>query len=99
MRLKPLFVKYLPGLRLFSSRSATKTIAGTSTSSTKELKGADPRKFQHTYQLHSVQKGSVEPMSEEDEGGIRVQHEYELHSDRGRASRLDELDGGSGIKW
>ncbi|KAM7223543.1 hypothetical protein V8F06_001017 [Rhypophila decipiens] len=100
MRLKPLFVKYLPGLKLFSSKQQqTKTIAGTWTSSTKELHGTDPRKVQHTYQLHSVQKGSVDPiMSEEDEGGIRVQHEYDIHSDRGRVSRLDDLDGG-GSKW
>ncbi|KAM7184565.1 hypothetical protein V8F20_012175 [Naviculisporaceae sp. PSN 640] len=99
MRLKPLFVKYLPGLRLFSSKQATKSAPRTWTTSTKELRGTDPRKVHHTYQLHSVQKGSVDPMSE-DEGGIRVQHEYDIHSDRGRVSRLDDLESlEGGTKW
>ncbi|KAK3389212.1 hypothetical protein B0H63DRAFT_389980 [Podospora didyma] len=65
MRLKPLIVRYLPQLGLFSSRNTSghnniKSHGSWGTS--KELR-TDPRKAQHTYQLHSVQKGSSDPLS------------------------------------
>jgi hypothetical protein len=57
MRLKPLFVKYFPQLNIFSSRSTSKT------SGIRWGKGTMERsRGQHSYQLHSYQKGSVDPV-------------------------------------
>ncbi|KAK3333295.1 hypothetical protein B0T19DRAFT_398990 [Cercophora scortea] len=82
MRLKPLIVRYLPQLGLFSSRRGGGSKSYGSWGAGKDLGGGtDPRKTQHSYQLHSVQKGSANPLS--DDGNIRVHHEYNIRKEKG----------------
>ncbi|KAJ5917235.1 hypothetical protein N7466_010789 [Penicillium verhagenii] len=60
MRLKKLIATYLPRLSLFSSGTrSTAKIAYDTEGSRFQAKG---NKSQHSYQLHSVQKGSTDPI-------------------------------------
>ena len=71
MRMKPLVIKYLPRLGNFFSRSENKS-SGPRWGSNK----IDLSKGQHTYQLHSYQKGSADPVL--DSGDIHVSHSYKV---------------------
>jgi len=112
MRLKPLLVRWLPQLSLFSSsygpggKSLTsgsghggmaKSWGGGSKNG--ELK-TDPRKAQHTYQLHSVQKSSAggkSSLSDDDSApGIYVYREYDITLEAGgRSSKVHVVGRGS----
>ncbi|KAK3321992.1 hypothetical protein B0H66DRAFT_619329 [Apodospora peruviana] len=90
MRLKPLVVRYAPWVGLLASSRkgrSSKTPYGASWDARKDLR-TDDRAVKHTYQLHSVQKGSSNPISED--GKIYVEQ------DSGKSSRLDNRTGGSG---
>lgn len=70
MRLKPLITRYLPQLGLFSTGSRGTEKLG---SRGKGLRTDDSEAL-HRYQLHSIQKGSTEPVY--DSGDSRG---YRLH--------------------
>lgn len=82
MRLKPLLVRWLPQLGIFSSRSKSngKSLGSKGTSS-RGLR-TDPR----NYQLHSIQKGSTGPPASED-GGIHVYREFDVATEADGRSR------------
>ncbi len=73
MRLKPLLMRWLPQLGLFSSRTRSN---GKSLGSSSMGLRTDPRPGQHNYQLHSVQKGSAPSAS--DDGRIHVYREFDV---------------------
>jgi hypothetical protein len=85
MRLKPLLVRWLPQLNLFSSwsRNRTKSFGSMGTSSM-GLR-TDPRPAQHTYQLHSVQKGSANPAC--DDSHIHIHRQFHVTTEHDAASR------------
>jgi len=80
MRMKPLVVKYLPQLGIFS-RSENKASAQGGGSNNINL-----GRGQHSYQLHSYQKGSADPVL--DSGDIHVSHSYKVDVQT-RAQRVD----------
>ncbi|KAL2173025.1 uncharacterized protein P884DRAFT_213180 [Thermothelomyces heterothallicus CBS 202.75] len=97
MRMKPLLMRWLPQLSLFSSTAKSKSngksphgFLGTSSAALR----TDPRKAQHTYQLHSIQKGSAKPISQDSD--IHVYREYDVtteHDGRSRGcSDTDSMD-------
>ena len=81
MRLKPLITTYFPQLQLFSSRSRSRSRGNTSGN---RLTGKNS-KSQHSYQLHSVQKGSV---AGTDNSGrdIHVYRSYKVDVEEDRVS-------------
>lgn len=89
MRLKPLVVRYIPQLGLFSSRKTGSKSHG-SWGAVKELK-TDDRKVNHSYQLHSIQKGSSNPVS--DDGNIHINQEYDIRfTKEGKGSDVGSTD-------
>ncbi len=83
MRLKPLLVRWLPQLGIFSSsqsKSNGKSLGSMGTSS-RGLR-TDPR----NYQLHSIQKGSTDPAASDD-GGIHVYREFDVATEADGRSR------------
>ncbi|KAK9418094.1 putative Integral membrane protein [Seiridium unicorne] len=77
MRLKPLVVKYLPQLGFFSSYSRS---TGKATYGSWGNGLGDESRSQHTYQLHSVQKSSADPVL--DKGDIHVHRSYRVNVER-----------------
>ncbi|KAK6080305.1 integral membrane protein [Seiridium cupressi] len=77
MRLKPLVVKYLPQLGFFSSHSRS---TGKATYGSWGNGLGDESRSQHTYQLHSVQKSSADPVL--DKGDIHVHRSYRVNVER-----------------
>lgn len=75
MRLKPLLVRWLPQLGLFSSRTRSN---GKSMGSSSMGLRTDPRPGQHNYQLHSVQKGSAGLPGTSDDKQIHVYREFDV---------------------
>ncbi|KAK0649084.1 hypothetical protein B0T16DRAFT_456529 [Cercophora newfieldiana] len=88
MRLKPLLRRWFPNLGLFSSqgKSAANGSPFNSWGASKQLR-TDPRNTSHTYQLHSVQKGSAEPITED--RNIRVHREYDITSEIDGKNRFE----------
>lgn len=88
MRLKPLVVKYLPQLGF----SASSRERGTGYASRGKVLRSDISKMggQHSYQLHSIQKNSNQPVSGKSE--IRVYHSYKVDVDGDGASTDKILD-------
>ncbi|EFW98851.1 hypothetical protein CMQ_4703 [Grosmannia clavigera kw1407] len=70
MRLKPFIVTYLPKLNLLSKRSTGRSYVPWKDTLTKADKG------QHSYQLHSIQQGSREPVSKSPQG-----HNIHVHEE------------------
>ncbi len=88
MRLKPLLVRWLPQLGLFSSSFRSKSngkFMGSMGTSSRGLR-TDPRPGQHNYQLHSVQKGSAAGEGGE-ESGIHVYREFDVSTENYGTSR------------
>lgn len=86
MRLKPLLTQWLPQLGLFSSWSKNRTKSfGSMGTSSRGLR-TDPRPAQHTYQLHSVQKGSVHLGG--DDSHIHVYRQFDVTTERDTRSGL-----------
>ena len=81
MRLKPLIMRYLPQLGLFSSRPHGSEPYGS------WGKGLDATggKSQHKYQLHSIQKGSAQLNS-----GRRHNNDYDPYKINGESSGRDD---------
>jgi hypothetical protein len=75
MRLKPLIMTYLPQLGLFSSRSRSRT-PGTGSGLNGMRSDKHFGKPQHSYQLHSVQKGSA--YSSNNSKDIHVYRSYNI---------------------
>jgi hypothetical protein len=74
MRLKQLLMTYLPQLGLFSSRSN-----GNGSESWGNGLRVDKSKGQRSYQLHSIQKGCAEPVS--DSRDMHVYHSYKANGE------------------
>lgn len=95
MRLRPLLVRWLPQLGLFSSWSKNRTKSFGSLGTSSRGLRTDPRPAQHTYQLHSVQKGSAPPGG--DDNHIHVYRQFLVttteHDARGRPGSDTESTG------
>ncbi|KAI1080956.1 hypothetical protein F5B20DRAFT_537974 [Whalleya microplaca] len=74
MRLKPLAVKYFPQLGLFSSNSRSTAKSSSTPWGVKSNEGIS--KSQHSYQLHSYQKSSADPVLDSKE--IHVYRSYDV---------------------
>ncbi|KAK4443909.1 hypothetical protein QBC34DRAFT_361296 [Podospora aff. communis PSN243] len=97
MRLKPLLVRWFPQLGLFSSEGKSNGVASpfNSWGASKQLR-TDPRSASHSYQLHSIQKGSTEPINQD--GNIRVRLEYDITSEIDGKRRKFDSDSESNDK-
>lgn len=84
MRLKPLVVKYLPQLGFSASSRSRGTGYATGYAPGSKGMRSNISKGQHSYQLHSIQKSSNQPVS--GTGEIRVHHSYKVDVDGDSAS-------------